>query len=291
MIEETDLQRVEAAVRAVKGIGEVSVLTRSILGKNIPLVSLGRGRRAVLYVGGMRGTDSESSGVLLQFLADYAEHYARRATVYGYPMTYLHEERKIYLLPMLNPDGVEYCLHGTDERNPLFERVMRMLGDGSLANWQANARGVDPERNFDAGFAENKARERAAGISGGAAAGYSGEFPESEPETAALCRFLRRHREEIVGVLSLHRGNGEIFCSCGDNLTAKTVSVGRVLSRMTGYGMTRPESLSPIGSLSDWCITALSRPAFTVQYEGKAENTALTYEKLRRALFSFPCIV
>lgn len=287
----TDHQKLTALLSVpVKGM-EVFCVGRSILGREIPVISLGRGERAVLYVGGIRGNESESCGILLSFLEDYLQQHHRGTTVYEYPMSYLFEERKIYLLPMLNPDGIEYCLHGTDKTNPLFERVQTMLGEGSLADWQANARGVDLGHNFDAGFAQNKRREQVAGIVGGACAGYSGEFPESEPETAALCRFLRRQREEIVGVLSLHEGNGEIFCNCGDNLTAKTVSAGRVLSRMTGYTMARPESLVPIGSLSDWCITALSRPAFTLKCDSSAGNAALLYAKLRRALFSFPCIV
>ena len=269
-----------------------TVLARSILGREIPLITLGRGKRAVLYVGTHCGTESLTAGLLLDFIADYWRQYERLATVYEYPMRYLFEDRRIYIVPMLNPDGTEYALHGIEDTNPLQERVRQMKGDLDLSGWRANARGVELGHNYDAGFAACKKAERDVGIFGGAPTGYAGEYPESEPETAALCRFLRLHRDEIKGILSFHVGDGEIFCSCGDNLTAKTMSVGRVLSRFTGYCLRRPEELSLRGTLADWCITSLHRPAFTVNCGGLPHATpAVIYEHLRRVLFSFPCIV
>lgn len=275
-----------------KGKITCATLTRSILGREIPLITLGHGKRAVLYVGAHRGTDSMAAGVLLDFIADYLKQYERLSTVYEYPMRYLFEDRRIYIVPMLNPDGVEYALHGINAENPLRERVLKMNGGDDLSAWGANARGVDLGHNYDVGFGNAPKAEQEAGCQGGAPVNYCGEYPESEPETSALCRFLRQHREEIKGVLSFHTGAGEIYCSCEDNLTAKTVSVGRVLSRFMGYRLIRPESISPIGTLSDWCIAAMHRPAFSV-YCGGVPNPspAVIYEHLRRTLFSFPCLV
>ena len=287
-----DYEMLSAQLSALSDRGvpmEITTLTRSILGKEIPLISLGKGKKAVLYVGALNGTAGVTAGVLLDFIADYLKQLERRSTVFEYAMRYLFEQRKIYILPMLNPDGVEYALNGVDPQNPIRERVLRMNDGADFSAWQANARGVDLGHNFDAGFLTYKQQT---GIADGAPAGYSGEYPESEPETSALCRFLRLRREEIRGILALDAPGNEIFCSCGDNLSAKTTSVGRVLARFTGYRLARPEELCPIGTLSDWCITKLARPAFTVECGGGAgENRALVYEQLRRTLFSFPFLV
>ncbi|MBQ8342468.1 MAG: hypothetical protein IJY22_08880 [Clostridia bacterium] len=270
-----------------------SVLTHSILGRDIPLITLGHGKRGVLYVGAHRGTDGITSGILLDFITDYLRQYERGATVFEYPMPYLFEERKIYVVPMLNPDGVDYVANGVGEDNPLFERAMRMNGSEDFSHWQANARGVDLHHNYDAGFTEH---QKSRGLSNGAPSLFGGEFPESEPETAALARFLRLRREEIMGVLSLRAPGEALVCNCNDNLSAKTMAVGRVLSRMTGYRLERPEGVSAYGSLSDWCIEKLGRPAFTVDCgRGESplpeEQRPLIYERLRRVLFSFPCLV
>ena len=282
-------------LRGHEGV-EVSVLTRSILGREIPLITLGKGKHAALYVGAHHGMEGITCGVLLDFIADYIKQYEKKATVYDYSMQYLFEQRRIYIVPMLNPDGVEYAVHGVEDSNPLLERVIKMNNGKDFSNWQANARGVDLNHNYDMGFLAYKKKEAEAGIMGGAPTRYSGEYPESEPETAALCRFLRFQRHEIKGVLTLHTQGEEIFCSCEDNLTAKTMSVGRVISRFTGYRLARPEGLAAFGGLTDWCIASLCRPAFTLEC-GKGKNPLpptqrpLIYERLRRTLFSFPCLV
>lgn len=269
------------------------VLTHSILGREIPILTLGQGDRCVLYVGAHHGMEWLTAGVLLDFVADYIRQCERNAQVYERKAATLHRERCILVVPMLNPDGVEYAIHGAGRENPLRERVIAMNGGEDLSAWQANARGVDLNHNYSAGFLSYKRREAAEGIACGAPTRYSGEFPESEPETAALCRLLRQRREQIEGVLTLHSQGEEIFCSCGDALSAKSMSVGRVLQRLTGYRMAHPEGLAAFGGLTDWCITELKRPAYTLEC-GKGKNPLplsqrpVIYERLRRALFTFP---
>ena len=296
-IDYSDMQNALAGLLNENAFVERATLTRSIFGRKIPLITLGKGKRAVLYVGAHHGTEGVTTGVLLDFIADYLHQYANHATVFEYPMEYLFRERKIYIVPMLNPDGVEYATHGVEKENPLLERLLLMNGGSDdFSRWNANARGVDLNHNYDAEFEKYKESEIAEGIVNGAPNGYSGEFPESEPETAALCRFLRSRREEICGVLSLHTRGEEILCSCADNLTAKTMAAGRILSRFTGYRLARPEGISARGSLSDWCISSLLRPAYTLRC-GKGEGVLLfgeqskIYERLRRALFSFPFLI
>ncbi len=276
----------------------VSVLTKSVLGREIPLISLGSGKKCVLYVAAHHGMEGITAGVLLDFISEYLAALSKKASMYGTPMKYLFETRRLLVVPMLNPDGVEYALHGVEIDNPLRMRVLAMNGGHGedFSHWQANARGVDLNHNYNAGFAEYKEKERAMGILNGAPTRYSGEYPESEPETAALCRLLRAEHENLLGVLTLHTQGEEIFCSCAENLTAKSMSVGRVLSRLTGYRLARPEGLAAFGGLTDWCIRVLGRPSYTLEC-GFGINPLppadrpLLYARLHKALFTFPLLL
>ncbi|MBE6554812.1 MAG: gamma-D-glutamyl-meso-diaminopimelate peptidase [Ruminococcaceae bacterium] len=294
-----DHRYVMCAVAAMQEYGDVvrcDALARSILGREIPMLTLGRGERTVVYVGAHHGMEWITSGVLLDFVADYIRQYQQNATLYDMRMSYLFSEYRIIVIPMLNPDGVEYVLHGVAAENPIRERVLAMNGSEDLSRWQANARGVDLNHNYNAGFAEYKIKEQEAGIVGGGPTRYSGEYPESEPESAAICRLLRYYREELCGVLTLHTQGEEIYCSCKDHLSAKSMAVGRILQRVTGYRLARPEGLSAFGGLTDWCIAELGRPSYTLEC-GRGENPLplaarpLIYERLRRALFSFPMML
>ncbi len=285
-----EYEKLRDALSALPDTAEVSVLGRTLLGRDIPLVTLGKGERAVLYVAAASGTDVSLSSLLLEFVREYLAALSRHAVQYGYPMDDLFRERRIYILPMLNPDGACYVADGVCEDNPLCERVRVMNGGEDFSAWRANARGVELSRNFASGFAAGKIEETKRGITGGAPRGFGGEYPESEPESAALCRFLRANHAMLSGVLELrlHTRKG-IRCSCEDNLTAKCVATGRVLSRFTGLPFLR-ENTGATGALADWCVRTLSRPAFELycgEIDDGAAHAAL-FATLRRLLFSFP---
>lgn len=269
-----------------------TALTRSIMGREIPLITVGQGERAVLYVGGHHGTEGATTAILLDFILDCIRQRERHSTVFEYSIDYLFEKRKLYIVPMLNPDGAEYVSGGVDSENPLYRRLLTMNEGEDFSSWQANARGVDLEHNYATGFLEYRQEAARQGILNGAPHGYGGEYPESEPETAALCRLLRLRREEIVGVLSLHGGEHSISCCCREKLTAKTMAAGRALARLCGYRLEHPDQTKARGRLGDWCIRELGRPAYRIGCgHAGAGGRQKGYESLRRALFSFPFLV
>ena len=183
------------------------VLGKSLLGREIPLLTLGRGRRKLLYVATHHACERITTRLLLRFVDDLCEAALAATPPYGLALAELLERRMLCFVPMLNPDGVAISLGACDD--PLAERRARMCADGDFSHWQANARGVDLNHNYGVGFAEYKAIERGAGLFDGAATRYSGEYPESEPETAALAAFIRTVMPAFV--LSLHSQGEEIY--------------------------------------------------------------------------------
>ena len=165
-----DLENFAAATKelcALSGI-RCDVTARSILGKQIPVFTLGNGKKAVVYVGGIKGNEALTSFFLLDFLRDCIKQSEKESRIYDVTVSYLLRERRIMVIPMLNPDGVGYATEGVREDNPLCARVLQMNGTEDFSAWQANARGVELSHNFDAGFLSHKNLERAAGILSGA---------------------------------------------------------------------------------------------------------------------------
>lgn len=273
----------------------IEALAHSILGRAIPVVEIGHGKEAVLYVGAHHGSESITAALLVDFLAELARLSGKGRTVGGIGVDYLLSHRKFFVVPMLNPDGVEYAVHGLDAQNPLYARVLAMnaASGTDLTHWQANARGVDLNHNYDAGFAAYKRMEREKGIFNGAPTGFSGEYPESEPETEALSRLLRASARRIRGVLTLHTQGEEILCGMPGDPVKKTESVCRLLERSTGYQRATPTGSAAFGGLTDWCLSCLAIPSFTLEC-GKGTNPlpmklrGTLYERLRTALFCFP---
>lgn len=274
---------------------KLTYIGNSLLGKSIPMVRLGEGEdRQALYVGAHHGCEWLTASVLLRFINEYCEYLRNGRRMYSINLSYLYKSRTVWIIPMLNPDGVDLSVNGVTDDNPLRERLERMSG-GDYSHWQANARGVDLNHNYDAGFEEYRILSKEVGIEGGGPTRYAGEAPESEPETAALANFLR-FNDKIGMVVTLHSQGEEIFFSSGGKVAPRSRQIARLMSRMTGYKLSEPEGLACYGGLTDWVIRCLGIPSFTIEC-GCGENPLPEseffgiYTALREMLFTAPILL
>lgn len=274
------------------GIGSLGC---SILGRSIPLLTLGHGKREVLYVGAHHGMEWITSLILMRFVNEFCEQVRQNRTAYHISLVQLLQTHTLYIIPMLNPDGVEYQIHGIEKSNPLYDRLLSMnCGSTDFSAWQSNARGVDLNHNYDAGFAEYKRLEADNGISQGAPTRYSGTEPESEPEVAYLCNFIRFR--DLRAVLTFHTQGEEIFFKSGGKTPRGSTVLARRMAMLTGYQLSQAEGLAAYGGLTDWCIQKLDLPSFTIEC-GKGSNPLPLrnafpiYARLRELMFSIPILL
>lgn len=263
---------------------------RSILGREIPALVLGGGRRQLLYVGAHHGMEWLTAAWLLRFAGEFCEYYKSGRTVYRVPLPTFWERYTLHIIPMLNPDGVEYQIHGVKRENPLYARVIGMNGGKSdFSHWQANARGVDLNHNYDAGFAEYKSVEAELGIPDGAPTRYSGQEPESEPEVRALCSYIR-FLDGVRLVAAFHTQGEVIYYRSGGKSLPGGYEAALKVAKLTGYRLADASGPAAYGGLTDWCLTQCGIPALTLEC-GRGENPLptdcyfLVYTQLREALF------
>jgi g-D-glutamyl-meso-diaminopimelate peptidase len=292
----------EALIKELNDLSEryeifkLGYLGNSLLNRPIPLITLGEdtSKKSVLYVATHHACENICTSVLLRYIKEYLQAYERLGQICQINLRYLFKMRKIYIIPMLNPDGVEYRLNGVSHENPIRDRVISYNGGEDFSLWQANARGVDLNHNYNAGFEEYKAIERERGITAGKTK-YSGEYPESEPEISALCSFIRYHMDSLDAVLSLHTQGEEIYYSSGGKIPNKSYHVSKILSRMTKYELSEAVDTASYGGLTDWLIKEYDKPSFTIEC-GKGQNplpmsqAGKIYSNLRELLFTFPIL-
>ncbi|MBQ9745134.1 MAG: hypothetical protein IJW19_08415 [Clostridia bacterium] len=292
-----------ALVERLEDIGEkspyvhISYIGATVMGRRIPLVTIGNkdAKKGVLYVSTHHATENICTSVMLNFIEDYASLISTGKYACGINTRVLHEMRRICIIPMLNPDGVEYRLHGVDESNPLKERLLQYNGGWDFNLWNANGRGVDLNHNYNAGFDEYKRIECESGITPGRSR-YSGESPESEPEVSAITEYINSNIDVIDGILTFHTQGEEIFYKSMGYEAPGSAFLAKRIAKMTGYRISCAEGLASYGGLTDWFVRKYNKPSFTIEC-GKGKNPlgvsqiSSIYLKLRETLYTFPILI
>jgi g-D-glutamyl-meso-diaminopimelate peptidase len=238
---------------------EMTTIGQSVLGRSIPAVRIGSGDKEVHYNGSFHANEWITTPLLMNFLEDYASAYANGTLLRGRDMRPLYEETSLWIVPMVNPDGVELVLQGAGRDNPYYEQLLEWnYGSLNFSGWKANIRGVDLNDQFPANWEIERDRRE---VSGPGPRDYTGEAPLTEPEAIAMANFTWAHDFRLV--IALHTQGKEIYWNYRDLEPAEAEIIANRFARVSGY-----ESVKLTGSdagYKDWFIQEYRRPGFTVE--------------------------
>lgn len=244
----------------------VGELGKSVLGRSVFVLQLGEPRERVLYASGFRGTDWGSTLLLLSFAKALCQALDTGTRISDIDVRRALLGRGVLFVPCVNPDGMEIAIHGPAAARELAGCVDGLEGDTSA--WQANARGVDLNHNFDAGWYILRQLESLAGINNPGPCRFGGDAPESEPETRLLTGLCRRIKLRHAVAFS---GTGEtISWKYGKFTPDRSQLMAKILSVTSGYEAEEGGGLCSHGTFQDWLIEELHKPAFTI-HPGKKE--------------------
>lgn len=165
----------------------------------------------------------------------------------------------IYILPMDNPDGVTIAQYGYKGiRNKKLRKLVKKIGHTKV--WKANARGVNLNDNFSAGFTTEKKKKKAHYM------GYPGKKAESEKETRALVKFMNTTKPDAV--LNLHSTGSIIYWDF--NVEGKLHEdleklAGKVNSFNKYQLMPKSGSTDAAGGFADWLVYKKGIPSITIE--------------------------
>lgn len=232
-----DLRRLAADYPFV----EVGTIGCSVLGQPLYALRIGSGPFRWHFNGSCHGNEWITTPLLVKFAYDYAFAACTRGTVGGMDAHNLLRRNTLWIVPMLNPDGVEWVLQGL-----------------ASSDWKANARGVDLNDQFPAYWEEERQRRQ---VQLPGPRDYGGPAPLSEPEARALADWTVRM--DFHAVLSLHTQGEEVYWNYRDYEPPCSQEWAGRLADAAGY-----RAVALTGSdagYKDWFLQAFRRPGFTVE--------------------------
>ena len=187
---------------------KVEIAGRSTCGRKIFALRFGRSANPVLIAACFHAQERLTALVTLRFIERLCLSAKNRQTMCGIDIGGALSRREIIFVPCVNPDGVEIALHGEETAGKYRDCVERAMSE-SHDLWNANARGVDLNHNFNAGWDLSKALEIEAGITAPAPRRFGGYAPQTEPEVNALVRLCMRRMPRTA--IALHSQGEEIY--------------------------------------------------------------------------------
>lgn len=235
---------------------EVFSIGKSVMGRELFCIKIGRGIKKAVLTGAHHGLEYITSKFLMKFLNDYCLHAINGSLMFTHDVKNMFTDITLYSVPMMNPDGVDIAVNGLDITNKFHRNLISKTGIHSFRKvWQSNARGVDLNHNYNALW--HKTIEKPAPSL------YGGEIPESEPETAALCKFIRDTDPDML--ICFHSQGKEIYYDFDGMAEMSSYEIANKMSEISGYKTTSTQGTASYGGCKDWFIKEFSKPGFTVE--------------------------
>lgn len=244
---------------------EVFSIGKSVMNKDIPCLKIGKGRKKLFVSGAYHGLEYLTAAFLIRFIKHYAENSHNSIG----DTKELFDKVTLFVSPMINPDGVDIAVNGLDITNPYHRALISKVGIHSFNTvWQANARGVDINHNYDAKW--KMVMEKPSPSK------YGGEMAESEPETRAVVEFVRKMDFDML--LAFHSQGREIYYDFDGMEGERSREMADKMAEESGYAVCRPTGTASFGGCKDWFIREFGREGFTIEI-GEGKNP-LPMEKL-----------
>lgn len=238
------------------GMIEKTVIGKSVMERDIICLKAGTGKRKIVLLGAYHGLEYLTAAFLMKFLSDYTASAVTGSKYLEHDAPELFKRVTLYIVPMVNPDGVDIAVNGLDITNPYHRALISLAGIHSFNSvWQANARGVDLNHNHNADWSMVVERP--------SPSKFGGEYPESEPETKAVVDLVRKIDCDML--LSFHSQGKEIYYDFKGSAPAGAKAKAEQLAQASGYTVSKPEGSAEFGGCKDWFINEFGRMGFTVE--------------------------
>ena len=253
---------------------KIESIGKSTLNEEIYFIKLGKGNKKLFINASHHANEWMTSLIVMMFIEKYLYLYKYEENYKGYDIKDLWNNVSLYIVPMVNPDGVNLCLK---DRKIIYSNYYEEIWKNYIENiedWKANIRGVDLNLNYPAGWYQALKNKKRKGIIKPGPRDFVGPNAVSEIETKNMMKFTDLIKFDMT--ISLHSQGKEIYWSYLNYKLKKAYEIGKKMERVSGYYLTTPNFYSSFAGYKDWFIQNYKKIGYTIEIgkgeEGKSLN-------------------
>ena len=243
------------------------LLTQTAFQRPMRTLVIGNGPRKVIYSAAHHANEWITSYVLLKFAEELAEAIENGGEIFGISAAAIRDAATIYMVPMVDPDGVDLVVGVLQPGDIQFDLAQRLARDYPTIpfpdGWKANLLGVDLNLNYPAGWLQAREIKFSQGFTTPGPRDYVGRAPLNQFETRALAGYTEFIDPALV--LAYHSQGKEIYWSFQDIFVEGARELGEQFAQVSGYTLTEPAFNSSFAGYKDWFIQNFRKPGYTVE--------------------------
>ncbi len=242
-------------------------LTTTAFQRPISALIIGSGPRKVLFTAAHHANEWITAYILLRYAEELAEAIQNGGMIGSEDARALSEAVTIYMVPLVNPDGVDLvtgALQPGDIQYDLAQRLAENYPEFPFPDgWKANLLGVDLNLNYPAGWLQAREIKFSQGFTLPGPRDYVGRAPLNQLETQALAAYTEAVDPELV--LAFHTQGQEIYWTFGDIDVPGAQQLGEAMAEVSGYRLADVPYNSAFAGYKDWFIQEFRRPGYTIE--------------------------
>jgi len=248
-------RELKALEKAYPELVELHSIGKSEYERELYALAIGKGSATVFINASHHAREYFTTAIVMNQIQDLLIRQAKEAEVSD-----LLEHVTIWVVPMVNPDGVSLVQKGPEAFPKEIQQTLLQMNKGNtnFNSWKANAKGIDLNRQYPANW--NNIKNNAGKAS---AMNYKGSKPLETKENQALIKLTYEINPQIA--ISNHSTGRIIYWNfhTPELHYKRDARLASELSKLTGYSLVKPSANPSGGGYTDWFIQTFGKPAFT----------------------------
>lgn len=243
------------------------LLTSTAFQRPVRSLVIGTGERKVLFTAAHHANEWITAYILLKYAEDMAEAIRTGGNIGNQNAQALSEAVTIYMVPLVNPDGVDLVTGALQPGNIQYDLAQRLADNYPQIpfpnGWKANLLGVDLNLNYPAGWLQAREIKFSQGYTLPGPRDYVGRAPFNQFETRSLAEYTEMVDPALV--LAFHTQGQEIYWTFSDIEVPGARELGEAMAQASGYRLADVPYNSAFAGYKDWFIQEFRRPGYTIE--------------------------